>query len=347
MKHFLLLISIFLVSQIANSQSDFKKGYILFSENDTIFGQIDNKNYYLNSLYCDFRKNEKDSIKRYYPKDIFGYRFNDGKYYISKSIQKDLKDTSFFFEFLIKSKLNIYFVQNQFENNYYISEDGIKLNKLKYINDDIYIENRKMHRENKQFIGLLNYYTKDCPEIKKDINRIEKPNHKNLIKLTEKYNKLTCPNGQCMIYEKKIPHLFKFEMFYNYNFLFSKKFTEQPFSYSSYGFNILLQQSKQRERFFFGIGLKYNKFTFLINNEKILPHLSIPISFYYLHPGNGFSPMYKISFDIPFLVFQNYGVGLQYKYKRISFFTLTELQTLYIIYPIGVSQRAGFFLNLN
>lgn len=343
MKKTIILILFTLISYLSISQTDFKNGYILLSEKDTVYGQINNKNYYINSLYCDFRKNSEDSIKRYYPRDLYGYKFSDGKYYISKTIQKDSKDTMFFFEFLVKSKLNIYFRQNQFENNYYISDDGITLNKLKYINDDIYIENRKMRRENKQFIGLLDYYTKDCPEVKKDIAHIAKPNHKNLIKLTEKYNNLTCPDGQCLIYEKKIPHNIKINLNSGFNYSFISTITDEPISYATYGFDILFQQSRQRERFYLGFGLTYDPFYI---PEKNL-NFYVPLSFYYLHPKKGFSPMFKYSVNIPLFILQYFGVGVRYKYEKISFFILSELQTFEIIKPIGISEKAGITIDLN
>ncbi len=346
MKTHFLLIFFLLFSIITKAQSNFKKAYILLSENDTVYGEIDDKDYYKNSLSCNFRKDKNDSVKIYLPNDLYGYKFIDGKYYVSKTIKEGIKDTSFFFEFLIKSNLNVYFLQNKFENNYYVSKDGVILNKLKYINEDIYIDHRKMHREDKQFIGLLNYYTEDCPELKKDIQKIAKPNHKNLIKLSKKYNDLSCPDGECIIFEKKIPHHYKVKVNSAYNYIYySKIVNDTSFSYMSYGFDFLFQLSKQRERFYAGIGIKYSDIknpTDFYKNKIINMFL---LSFYYLHPRQGFSPMFKISFELPFFIYQNYGLGVQFKYKKMSFFSTTELKTAFVIYPVQVSQNAGIIIN--
>ena len=96
MKHILIFL-ILLISIESLAQSNFNKGYIITTELDTIYGEIDNSDYYSNSQYCDF-KDLKNTVIRFFPDKIFGYRFIDGKYYVSKEINGN----KLFLEYLIK-----------------------------------------------------------------------------------------------------------------------------------------------------------------------------------------------------------------------------------------------------
>lgn len=71
---------------IINGQSNFINGYIITNSSDTIFGLINLVGPVVNSNSCFFKINEKSDIIKYSPLDIKGYRFIDGKYYVSKTI---------------------------------------------------------------------------------------------------------------------------------------------------------------------------------------------------------------------------------------------------------------------
>ncbi len=342
MKRYIVFYLLIFIFNNAVAQSEFKDAYILVSENDTIFGQIDNKSYLQNSLYCDFRVNENDSVQRYYPKDLFAYRFINGKYYISKNIEEETIDTSYFFEYLINGELDIYFLQKAERNMYYVSDDGIILNKLKKHKKIIYKDEKRMLLESNQYIGLLDYYTADYPVLKSDIRNITVLNHKNLIKLGEKYHDLACEGEQCMIYEKKISKKLILEVSPAYNFVINQKLISTETRYPSYEANFLFQISQNSERFYFGIGYVHDKI--LLKDYYIV---RIPLSFNYIHPKNGLSPLFSYTFDIPYLsLIQTISAGAQFKIKNTAFFIKGNIHTYGIIKPFSSSLGIGLRFDL-
>jgi len=202
-----LLIIFFGLSLFINvtAQRNLTSGYILKNKFDTLYGVIDDKNYYLNSQFCDFRENKSDSLKRYYPKDIYGYRFIDGKYYISKALGIAGKDSIMFLEFLINGEVDFYFSQDKSKiNHYYASKENSPILELKYSKELLHIDSKIYERENKQYISVLEYFTRDYPDFKNDIYKLNEPNHKNLIRIGEDYHNHVCKDRKCIIYDKKI-----------------------------------------------------------------------------------------------------------------------------------------------
>lgn len=66
------------------AQEDFRKGYIIKINMDTLYGYI---NYNGTKYYdCVFKDSLKGIEIIYKPFEIYGYRFIDGKYFISKSV---------------------------------------------------------------------------------------------------------------------------------------------------------------------------------------------------------------------------------------------------------------------
>jgi hypothetical protein len=229
---FLLFFSIII------AQSDFRDGYIITTNLDTIFGLIDNKSYYENSHFCDFKNKDKDSIIRFYPDQLLGYRYIDGKYYISEEINNQ----KLFLEYLINGNLDIYFLQDSKGNNhYYASKDSTRLQELNYRTGIKNINGQDKYYESKQYIGPLSYLTNDCPGLKDDIYRLNEPNHKKLISFAEKYHSLTCGNDSCIIYEKEIPRKIILCLYGGSNIFFSNISELDRKIYPSAGFTLLFQ----------------------------------------------------------------------------------------------------------
>ena len=70
------LIFIFLIiTQISFAQKDFREGYIVTKENDTIQGLIDYRGDIRNSEKCVFKQNAESSDIEYLPADINAYLY--------------------------------------------------------------------------------------------------------------------------------------------------------------------------------------------------------------------------------------------------------------------------------
>lgn len=337
----LLVIIIALTVQGVKAQSNFLKGYLLLSESDSLFGFIDNKNYINNSQFCDFKGTDTDSIVRYYPNQIFGYRFIDGKYYVSKTLEVDNKKVQIFLEYLIHGKLDIYFYKDkQNENLYFVSKDTLPLTELKYSKELVNENGKTFLKESKNYVTPLIYLTNDCEEIKNEIPKIDEPNHNKLINFAEKYHNLTCDGEECIIYEKRLPQKVKFNIMGGIT-KFTREYNKDvPY----YGFNFLFQQSQINERFFLGIGL----YEADIENAFIMRNLQVPLSINYIHPRKGFSPILSYEIDLNHaLNIQYLNIGANYNFKKVSFALKANLATTTIVVPIGYSINFGISFDLN
>lgn len=87
------------------SQTDFRPGYIINLNNDTTYGLIDSRGDIRNAQLCVFRKDTKSEPINYTPADLFGYRFIDGKYYISKTVVRKKQQKEYFWNICCMGKL--------------------------------------------------------------------------------------------------------------------------------------------------------------------------------------------------------------------------------------------------
>lgn len=114
-----LLFSI--VSVLA--QTEFRKAYIVKSNNDTLYGEIEYRSDNKMAEVCRFRLSENATETNYSPSDLLEYRFIDSKYYVSK----DLNGKKVFLEFLLKGQINLYYLNDDIGEHYYLEKDGIVL----------------------------------------------------------------------------------------------------------------------------------------------------------------------------------------------------------------------------
>ena len=221
----ILLISFF-VSYIAIAQSNFKPGYIITNTYDSIIGLIDFRTDIMNSQVCRFKADEKAEVVLYYPGSITKYRFiNEGKYYISHSINIDNKTQQVFLEYLVSGIMNLYFYKDPVSyQEYYFFEDenGTMLQITKKPDEIVDMK----FRTDQRYIGTLNYLFIDYPTIQKNINT-NSFNRGSMINFTKEYHNLTCTTGEeCIEFENNYKkHFIKFNFsiygglqIFNYNF---------------------------------------------------------------------------------------------------------------------------------
>ena len=80
---FSILFFVLLVSH-SFSQSNYKDGYIITLDQDTITGLVDFRTDQTNARLCRFKRTEHAAEEIYHPGEIAGYRFiREGKYYVT------------------------------------------------------------------------------------------------------------------------------------------------------------------------------------------------------------------------------------------------------------------------
>ncbi|HNW51251.1 MAG TPA: hypothetical protein PKH79_09225 [Prolixibacteraceae bacterium] len=200
-KRSFLLITILLISVFVNAQTNYRPGYVIKSNNDTIYGIIDYRDDKIMSTVCKFKTNEQSEETTFSPEDIFGFRFIDSKYFISKEVDGE----KVFLEYLIKGKINAYYQRDEKGDHYYMENDSSGIIELPYEEGIRYEEENPYLYQSTKHLGVIKAFMKDAPKTLREIEDVKTPGHRNLIKIAKDYHHEVCSNEECIIYEKKVP----------------------------------------------------------------------------------------------------------------------------------------------
>lgn len=204
MKILLVLVFVAVSSISSYSQSDFRPGYVLTSKTDTLYGLIDYRSDKLMCIECRFKADSNSKLVKYGPNEIFGYRFLDSKFYVSK-VQNGIP---LFYEYLLKGEVNVFYRRdNKGEDHYYLAKDTGALTDLGYFEEFRQINGKKYLFQSKKHLGIMKYYFKDAERIAMKVDGINEPNHTSLIKIAEQYHNAVCKDGECIIYKKDEPRI--------------------------------------------------------------------------------------------------------------------------------------------
>ena len=199
-----LFIFVILLVIESRGQTMFRQGYVITNENDTIHGFIDFRGDVRNAKKCDFKTSQNSEVKEYTPFSIKGYRFNNGKYYISRRIKSGETEIEIFLEFLVRGISNLYYYADNMNFHYFIEKSDGQLIELTNEQKKVTVDGTDYIHETKSYIGLLRYAFGDCPQIFPAINQA-KLEDKSLIEITKKYHEIKCDGQKCIIYEKQLP----------------------------------------------------------------------------------------------------------------------------------------------
>lgn len=196
----ILVLFIFIGPVAIFAQRDFRPGYVITSNGDTIHGFILYKAVN-SSAVCTFKKTETEIPQDFTPREIKSYRFDEGKFFVKRSIVRDSTATEVFLEFLISGKASFYYMRDESDHYYVEKEDG-RLIELtaedKVLTDADGVDFVKPS----QYEGKLKALFSDCPAIFPDISKTSL-SHASLIKLGKNYHQRTCFNDNCIIFERQ------------------------------------------------------------------------------------------------------------------------------------------------
>jgi len=188
-------------------QSDFRQGYYITRDNDTIHGLIDLRSNADNCKFLNFIKDEHSLKQTFLPSTVQSYRFNDGKYYVSKEIQLNGEKKNVFLEFVVNGIADLYAYYDGIELRFFLEDTNGNLLELSNETLDISIEGKGEYQRNSlKYIGILKATFADCMEIQPDIEKA-KLNYKSLINLTKEYHNYVCTDEECIIYQKPVPKM--------------------------------------------------------------------------------------------------------------------------------------------
>lgn len=131
LKSFILILSL-IVSLGVMGQDNFKKGYVITLENDTLFGKINDAGGFKNSRLCTFKPYKKHRVTEYLPGEIKGYRMLNDKYYVSKAVGDKEGTKHKFIEVIIEGPVSLYHDRKSSEKAFYIQKKDSDLIPLVY-----------------------------------------------------------------------------------------------------------------------------------------------------------------------------------------------------------------------
>ena len=195
------------------AQNDFRNGFIIKNNGETVTGLIDFKGYQKTAKRCIFKSNINSPEQIFTPDDISSYGFVDSKLLTSKEINTGSGTERRFLEYLISGKVNAYYYrEDDGSDHYFIEDESNKLSELKNTKEELFIDHPvgeinmaygKYTRELKEYIGVLKLAFIKSPKVCKEAENISL-SQKSLIRLVQDYHKDVYPNEDYITYEKLI-----------------------------------------------------------------------------------------------------------------------------------------------
>jgi hypothetical protein len=352
---FTLLFITLLFALGAFAQRDLKPGYIIQDNGDTLYGEIDVKGTTMISNSCIFRKDKESSISEFSASEIRAYRITDGKFFVSKTIIKNNLSSQVFLEFLIQGALNIYYLRNENGEFYYIEKKGGDLIELPYEEGIRSRNNVDYYYQSTLHFGVLKLVLKDAPDLDSQIDKIKKPEHRNLINLAKSYHNEVCKDEKCIIYEKNLP-AFKLaaELVGGVDiYLAEKKVIPQV------GIQLYAWMPNLNDRLFIKTGLVYEKVEF--QRDTFNNILRVPIQLEYVYPkyrikpkinigmnykqvnsvyGDESSTTFNLGCGINYSIYKGLGIGVNYNTEYASLLSIIFGGEIYLI---NYSVLAGIY----
>ena len=312
---FAILFGLLLSVNMLYTQTDFRAGYVIKLDGDTLYGELDYRSNSSMSKVCTFRKSKGDTIKHYYPNDILAYRFNNSKYYISK----ELDGNKVFLEFLVNSRICFYYMADDFlADHYYFEKDSVPLIELPYAEIIKNDNNREYLYKTNKHNGILTYYLQEAKGLESEIKLIKKPDHKNLIALAQNYNKVVCEGEKCIVYEKKLPPFkIDFEICGGTVSLFDFDDLQKR---NTTGIITHIWLPRISENLYFKTGLFGAKSEF--QSEKTFVMI-IPVQVEYIYPHGIIRPKLAFGLNAPFMSV-NLSPGLNIKLFKSVYWSLNS-----------------------
>jgi hypothetical protein len=284
--YFTLLIMFSIQTVRVSGQSDFRPGYIITNSFDTVHGIIDFRGEIKNSQICVFKSISKAPKEDYKPEDLYGYRFADGKFYISKTVKTEDGEKKIFLEYLIKGIASMYYYRDETKDHYLFQKADGNIEEL--TNDPVIkkINGKDYALNSNKYIATLAVAFSDCMAIQPQVNSASL-NHASMIKLLKDYHNMVCKDGACIIYEKQLPLIrLRFAPVVGVK-ISSIKFQTKPlFSamnfdkaiYPTYGAALNLSLPRLNEKLFLQVDINYGKRHFYSYYENVTSPTILEIS---------------------------------------------------------------------
>jgi hypothetical protein len=191
-----ILLLLLVLPIAAFSQKDFRPGFVVLNNGDTVRGLI---LYRLGSRIsdeCAYRATKKGETRVYKANELQSYAVTNDKYYASMVLDSATKE-KMFVEKLVTGKVSIF----RYHDTFYAQKDKLyKLEKsVKKVND----KNAWYEQEYKKYAGTLNFLTLDCGSMGGKAFNADLNEH-DLVDLAVEYSR--CMDHPYVDYKQFKPH---------------------------------------------------------------------------------------------------------------------------------------------
>jgi len=256
------------------AQQDYRNGYIVTNQMDTIYGLIDYRGAARNAKICSFKRLKTDPSTDYTPMDILAYRFIDSKLYISKSIDNSDSLRYVFLECLFMGIANLYYYRDENKTDHYYVEKEEQFFALEIFESEVMVSGVRKWKTEKPYVGKLKTFF-DIWELNEEIDRVTL-DHKSLIRIFKEYHSYLGAEGKdWVIFEKKEPRMaFRFGPIVGADFttpavIYYDGEKHRPTSLAnlSVGANFNIWIPRINEKFFIQLQAIYTKYYFFDSYE--------------------------------------------------------------------------------
>lgn len=357
-----VILSISILTCIA--QKNLKPGYIIDLKQDTIRGYVDYRNDVFNSEKCVFCDNPESDLKTFLPLDIYAYRIDESRYYVSKHIKSGEAEKVVFLEYLVNGITSLYYLKDDNGERFFV-EKGNDLYELTNNVTIIKQGNDQYFKESNLYKGLLRVIYSDSPEIIPKINSA-RFDRRSMVNLSEKYHNLVCTDRECIIYEKSKKEaqldfgpIARIEFHHSSYKKFLKPFDSSNSTFIMLGLAANIRLLSINEKMNIGIKALVSKESTsasysdtltafksksYLDYEKIGLHTAIDLK--YIYPAGKFRPSFGIGPEIGFFFGQKSNY-LQQNYNGFDFIPGEKKKDfLHFNFDLAVSGNAGFILDL-
>lgn len=354
MKNILLsILAIYLIFFAPSlfGQKDYKSGCIITNTNDTICGFINLNGNYRNSEECDFKENLEAMPKLLTPNDIKGYKFSNGKVYVSKSITINENNKKVFLEFLVNGIVDLFYYKLPYNEYFFIEKDST-LYQLSNDEKELILDEGFFVQKSNQYIGILAYLFQGDPKLSAKIEKT-KFDYKSLINITSEYHNMICHEYKCIDYTKSTRLGLQLEPNIGLINSWLGLKTSSNYAYDIkpvIGLNLRFQPAKTHYLWNFLVGISFSKNYFkedflnkLYNNvlktyriELDYSVLRVPIILEYSFPARKFQPFISAGYTNILLLNPKYEVR---HIKSIN--SSSIVNTAFRHYQIGLVSSIG------
>jgi hypothetical protein len=185
------------------SQADFRSGYIIKNNGDSLPGLIEYKGIRADARLCTFKTDEKSSRQSFTPDDVKAYRFADDRMYVARKVEIGGKTEVLFLEFLFNGDVDVFYFHDENGEHYLVDAGEGKLYELKNENRQIEVNGVTRIQKSKEYIGTLKYTFRQSPAVSKKVETMNL-GAKSLINISREYQNEVAHN-EGIVYARKVP----------------------------------------------------------------------------------------------------------------------------------------------